>query len=324
MNYLFSILSIIKAELCQGRRSQPCFMKLEYKKTQSTLPTSHKGKILALFLYLSEMEIILLVILLLPLVAGLLYSGMFVISLLDDISIYLFNKPLYIHLYFRPKKISPEQEYILRQKFQFYKNLTDKQKTYFHHRTASFIEKYQFIPRGNFVVNTEAETLVAATYVMLTFGMRRYLVDAFDKIIIYPEEYLSTQSQEYYKGEFNPRMKAVVFSWKDFIEGHEISNDNLNLGIHEFSHVVHFNSMKNNDASSLTFRKYYTQLSKEVNFPPNKERLIESDYFRIYAYTNQYEFVSVMIEHYFETPIEFRSKFPQLYQNVSRMLNHKS
>ena len=251
------------------------------------------------------------------------FIGVFILSLLDDISIFVFKKPLFIHLYFRTKKITPEQEHILRQNFQFYQKLSDKEKVYFHHRTACFIERYKFIPREDFSVTREVETLIAATYVMLTFGMRRYLIDSFNKIIIYPEHYLSTQSQEYYKGEFNPRMKAVVFSWKDFIEGYEIDNDNLNLGIHEFSHVVHCHSMQNNDASSLTFKKYYTQLSKEVNYAPNKQKLIDSDYFRIYAYTNQYEFISVIIEHYFETPVEFRNKFPQLYQNVSRMLNHQ-
>lgn len=254
----------------------------------------------------------------------LIYSGMFFLSLFDDLSIFLFGKPLFIHLYFRPKKITAEQEYILRQKFQFYQKLTDKEKVYFHHRVACFIEKYQFIPREGFVVTLEVETLIAATYVMLTFGIRRYLVDSFDKIIIYPEAYLSTQSEEYYKGEFNPRMKAVVFSWLDFVEGYEIDNDNLNLGIHEFSHVIHHHSMTSNDASSLTFKKYYAQLSKEVNYPPNRQMLVDSDYFRIYAYTNQYEFISVIIEHYFETPLEFNSKFPQLYLNVSRMLNHKA
>jgi len=248
---------------------------------------------------------------------------MFFLSLLDDISIHLFNKPLYIHLYFKPKKIGPNREFILRQKFQFYKQLTDKEKIYFHHRIACFEEKYQYISRDGFVVTEEAKTLIAATYITLTFGIRRYLTDAFDKIILYPEQYLSTQTQEYYKGEFNPKMKAVVFSWKDFIEGLEISNDNLNLGIHEFSHVVHFHSMRNNDASALTFKKHYSQLYKEVTYAPNKEKLIESDYFRIYAYTNQYEFVSVIIEHYFETPEEFKSNFPQLYNNVSWMLNHK-
>jgi Mlc titration factor MtfA (ptsG expression regulator) len=268
------------------------------------------------------MDYIFLIIILLPVLAAILYSGMFFLSLFDDISIYLFNKPLYIHLYLSPKKIAPEKEFILRQKFQFYNQLTEKEKVYFHHRVASFLEKYQFIPRNGFTITEEVKTLIAATYVMLTFGIRRYLTDAFDKIIIYPEEYLSTQSEEYYKGEFNPRMKAVVFSWKDFIEGYEISNDNLNLGIHEFSHVIHCHSMKNNDASALTFKKHYTQLYKEVNHAPNREKLINSDYFRIYAYTNPYEFVSVIIEHYFETPLEFKSKFPELYLNVSRMLNH--
>ncbi len=249
--------------------------------------------------------------------------GMFVMSFLDDVSIYLFNKPLYIHLYVRPKKIALHTEEILRQRFQFYHGLSPRQQKYFHHRMACFLDKYQFISRDGFEVTHEVETLIAATYVMLTFGIRRYLTDAFDKIIIYPEEYLSTQSQEYYKGEFNPRMKAVVFSWKHFIEGYDISNDNLNLGIHEFSHVIHCHSMQHNDASSLTFRKHYAQLYKEVNHEPNKQQLIESDYFRIYGYTNAYEFVSVIIEHYFETPLEFKSKFPQLYQSVSRMLNHQ-
>lgn len=269
------------------------------------------------------MEFLIIIVILFTVVAVLLYSGMFFLSLLDDISIHLFNKPLYIHLYFRPNKISAQHEYILQQKFQFYLGLNDKQKVYFHHRIACFIEKYQFVPRDGFVITEEVKILIAATYVMLTFGIRRYLTDVFDKIILYPDQYLSTQSQEYYKGEFNPKMKAVVFSWKDFIQGYEISNDNLNLGIHEFSHVVHCHSMQNNDASSLTFKKYYNQLYKEVTHAPNKEKLIESDYFRIYAYTNPYEFVSVIIEHYFETPLEFKSNFPQLYTNVSRMLNHK-
>lgn len=264
-----------------------------------------------------------LIAILIFLFAVFLYSTMFFMALLDDLSIYFFKKPLYIHLYFSPKKISDKKEFILRQKFPFYQNLSDKHKVYFRHRIACFTENYQFISRENFVFTEEAETLIAATYVMLTFGMRRFLIDSFDKIIIYPEHYLSTQSQEYYKGEFNPRMKAVVFSWKDFLEGFEIDNDNLNLGIHEFSHVVHFHSMRNEDVSSLTFRKYYTQLYKKITYPPNREKLIESDYFRIYAYTNEYEFISVIIEHYFETPILFKQNFPQLFENVSLMLNHK-
>lgn len=268
-------------------------------------------------------EFFLIVIALTGLVIVIFLFGLTFFGLLDDISIYFFNRPLYIHLYIMPKEISQEQENILQQKFKFYNRLSQRHKIYFRHRMACFIKKYQYIPREGFDVDEEVKTLIAATYVMLTFGMRHYLLNSFDKIIIYPESYLSTQSQEYYKGEFNPRMKAVVFSWKDFIQGYEVSNDNLNLGIHEFSHVVHLHSLKNNDGSSLTFKKHHTRLVNEVNHPVNRQSLIDSDYFRIYAYTNHFEFISVIIEHYFETPQEFKNKFPQLFHNVSQMLNHK-
>ena len=54
-----------------------------------------------------------------------------------------------------------------------------------------------------------------------------------------------------------------------------------------------------------------------------RERLIESHYFRIYAFTNQFEFLAVILEHYFETPLEFEKCFPDLYKKVGLMLNFK-
>ena len=255
--------------------------------------------------------------------AALLYSFMFIMSFLDDISIALFHRPLYIHLYLNMKNINDDEAAYLRQKFPFYRKLSDKHRGYFNHRMVSFKEKYEFIPREDLQVTKEMQTLIAGTYVMLTFGMRRYLIDSFDKIIIYPSAYYSTQTEQYHKGEFNPRMKAIVFSWKDFVSGFEVNNDNLNLGIHEFSHVIHHHSLRSQDGSSLAFRKHHERLYKEVNHPPNRKKLIDSEYFRIYAYTNHFEFISVIIEHYFETPNEFKSQFPELYDNVSKMLNHK-
>jgi hypothetical protein len=255
--------------------------------------------------------------------AFLIYTSLFIISLLDDIWISVVGRPLYVHLYLVPKKISEKEQLILRQKFEFYNKLSPKQKNYFHHRIAVFQAKYQFIGRGDFQMNTEVQLVISATYVMLTFGMRKYILTIFDKIIVYPEEYLSTNTDQYHKGEFNPRMKAVAFSWKHFEEGYQVNNDNLNLGIHEFSHVIHHHSLRSNDGSAKSFQKHYKNIMREVNHPPNRERLINSDYFRIYAYTNHFEFISVIIEHYFETPDQFKVEFPELYENVSKMLNHK-
>ena len=188
---------------------------------------------------------------------------------------------------------------------------------------ASFKNNCEFVCKEDFQLNTEAQVIISATYVMLTFGMRKYLFDVFDKIIIYPDVYYSTINEQYHQGEFNPRMKAVVFSWKHFYEGFSIDNNNLNLGLHEFTHAIHYKSMKNQDASSLSFKKHFNNLIKVISQPEYKQRLINSTYFRIYAYTNHFEFISVIIEHYFETPEQFKKEFPELFANVSLMLNHK-
>lgn len=234
----------------------------------------------------------------------------------------LYNKPLFVHLYSKTRTLSPNQSYILHKQFPYFTSLTDKKKRYFEHRVARFIENYSFIGQEGFVITDEVKVLIASTSTMLTFGMRNYLYKIIDKIIVFPSSYLSTVTNEYHKGEFNPRVKAIVFSWEDFIKGFETKEDNLNLGIHEFAHVLNYHGLKSSDASAIIFSRMYKKINEQVNHPPNKERLIQSNYFRIYAYTNQFEFLAVILEHYFETPQEFEREFPELYQTISKMLNH--
>jgi MtfA peptidase len=234
----------------------------------------------------------------------------------------VYHKPLFVHLYSKTRSLSPNQSYILHKQFPYFTSLTDKKKRYFEHRVARFIENYQFIGKEEFVITDEVKVLIAATSTMLTFGMRNYLYKIIDKIIVFPTSYLSTVTNEYHKGEFNPRVKAIVFSWEDFIKGFETKEDNLNLGIHEFAHVLNYHGLKSGDVSAIIFSRMYKKINEQVNHPPNKERLIQSNYFRIYAYTNQFEFLAVILEHYFETPHSFEKEFPELYATVSKMLNH--
>ncbi|SFA77558.1 hypothetical protein SAMN05660845_0479 [Flavobacterium swingsii] len=264
--------------------------------------------------------IIILLILFTPAVA--LFIA-FIYTVAEDNYGLLFNKPFYVHFYPNVKSLSANQFYILKKQFNYYNTLPDNKKKYFEHRVATFIKKYKFIGNEGFVITDEVRILIASTSVMLTFGMRNYLYSNIDKIIVYPKEYYSTIGEVYHKGEFNPRMRAIVFSWHDFKEGFEITNDNLNLGIHEFAHVLHFHGLKSDDASAVIFSRMYNQIQKEVNHPVNREKLINSEYFRIYAYTNQFEFLAVILEYYFESPDLFEQEFPQLYSNVGKMLNNK-
>lgn len=247
----------------------------------------------------------------------------FVSSVIEPFYMAAFQKPVYVFFHPMLKKITDTQRYILENRFPFYRKLSDKKKGYFEHRMFCFLNQNAFYGKDRLVVTDEMRVMIAATYVMLTFGFRIYLFSVFNKIIIYPDVYQPTNSDAAHKGEFNPRMKAVVFSWKHFMEGYETTNDNLNLGIHEFAHVLHYYGLQRRDNGAALFAKRYERILKEINHPPNRQKLIDSKYFRIYAYTNSFEFVAVLLEHFFETPEVFRREFPELYGHVRIMINYR-
>ena len=56
------------------------------------------------------------------------------LSVIDDLWIFIFKKPLYIHFYIKLKKNQTQQEYVLRNKFGYYKKLILKEQKYFQHR----------------------------------------------------------------------------------------------------------------------------------------------------------------------------------------------
>lgn len=232
------------------------------------------------------------------------------------------KRPLYTHFYLIKRRLTAAQRDILESDFSFYKKLNSKERKYFEHRVASFIKDKVFIPREGLTLTDEMKVMISATAVMLTFGFRDFYIGLIDKIFIYPSEFYSKMNDEYHHGEFNPKLQALVISWEHFKKGYDDASDNLNLGIHEFAHAIHLNSIKERDVSSTIFSDSYKELiellSKEENL---RNTLVSTPYFRPYAFTNQFEFLAVIIESFIETPQELRGNFPQVYAKIQQMLN---
>ena len=233
-----------------------------------------------------------------------------------------YRKPFYVHFYPFLRKLTANQKNILKTNFSFYNKLDEKHQRFFEHRVALFMKDKIFIGRDGLLVNDEVKVLISATAIMLTFGFRDFYIGLIDRILIYPKAFYSKTNTDYHKGEFNPKLKALVISWEDFKKGFDIANDNINLGVHEFAHAIHLNSIKERDISSTIFSDSFRELTELLssNAPLRKE-LLDSKYFRNYAYTNQYEFVAVIIETFIESPSEFRSQFPSVYNKTKQMLN---
>lgn len=247
----------------------------------------------------------------------------FGLKLIDVFYINMFKRPLWVHFYWSKKSLNKKQRNVLKEKFTFYNKLSDLNKKRFEHRVIRFIEDKEFIARDGLFIDDEKKLLIASTAVMLTFGMRDYLIPIIEKVIVYPNAFYSTINQEDHKGEFNPMLKALVLSWKDFEEGFSIDDDNLNLGIHEFTHAIHINSIKGNDTASVIFSDGFYELQQLLLNESVKNRIMESSYFRDYAFTNKFEFLAVVLENFIESPDDFKGQFPLLYKKIRQMFNFR-
>lgn len=232
------------------------------------------------------------------------------------------NKPFFLNTIFFKKELSNRQLSILKNEFEFYSKLNKNEQAVFRHRLATFINSKEFVGREGLRVDNEMKTLISATAIMLTFGFRDYLIELIDTVIIYPKVYYSKLNETYHKGETNPQLRTIVFSWEDFKKGYHIGDDNLNLGIHEFGHAIHLNAFGKSDISSEIFRNGFNDLTSYLQgHKAVRDSLTASKYFRAYAYTNQFEFFAVLLENFIETPDRFKAQFPDLYGYMKQMLN---
>ena len=246
----------------------------------------------------------------------------FLFRMFETLYASVFNRPLFRH-YFVYKKLSAEQLNILESQFDFYQSLSKKHKRQFQHRVATFISEKNFIGRDDLTVTVSMTVLIAATGCMLSFGRKNYEYGLIEHILIYPGKFYSKINDAYHKGEFNPKIRALVMSWEDFEKGFRIADDNRNLGIHEFMHAMQLEAKQSKDLDSSRLSKYFKKILLRLSVPEVKEKLNNTNYFRKYGFTNQYEFLAVIAEYFFESPKEFKTNFPTIYGHTQKLLNFK-
>lgn len=209
-------------------------------------------------------------------------------------------------------------DHLLEEKFPYYRKLLPYQKRAFLSRLREFMGEKEFSTRKDLQLTDEMKVLVSAAAIQVTFGLDNYLLDTFDRIIIYPEQYYSRVTGSYHKGDVN-LAGIIALSWKDFLEGYEHPANNRNLGLHEMGHAVRFDAF--NGQHDKFFTAYFVKWTRIARDEYEKVRDGKHPVFREYAGSNMNEFLSVCIEHFFETPEDFRSQLPALYKATCILLN---
>lgn len=253
------------------------------------------------------------------LIAMLLICGYYISRYLETLYVKMFKKPYFVHFYVPLKKLPKRLKPLLASN-RLYSKLDKKKRSYFEHRVVKFLENTKFVGREELEVTEEMRMQITMTFIQLTFGMRNYLLDYVETIILYPSSYFSILNQTENKGEFNPRSKALVLSWEHFLKGNS-KDDGINLGVHEITHAIHYNAIKSNDISSEIFYDTFLELEKYLGSEKVRNQVVATNMLREYAFTDKFEFIAVLVEVFMESPIELKEKLPVVYSYVQQMLN---
>lgn len=202
----------------------------------------------------------------------------------------------------------------------FYQKLPAESRRRFEKKVNQFVRTKQFIPRNLSEVTDEMKALIASAAIQLTFGLPRITLRHFDKIIVYPDDYYSVINRRYHKGEVNPRLNAIVVSWRAFVEGFADPHDGINLGLHEMAHALKLENIIQNGEHHFfelgEYEKWLDLAEAEMdNIRKGKESL-----FRQYASVDEDEFFATGMEVYFEQPHKLFDFNPELYKTISNLL----
>jgi Mlc titration factor MtfA (ptsG expression regulator) len=183
-----------------------------------------------------------------------------------------------------------------------------------HHFKSS--KKFHFIGMEE---NNDAATLVSASAIKVTFGLKNYLLSHFENIYILADAYKMENDEELYVGHVAP--EGIYLSWKHFKYGYTNKSDNINVATHEMAHALLYNNFFAQYGMDAHFRMNYEQFSTTTG--PILAQVITNrqSYLRSYAFSNLHEFWAVSVEAFFDNPEGLKKNMPELYGALCRVLN---
>jgi MtfA peptidase len=210
---------------------------------------------------------------------------------------------------------------ILQKYFKYYQLLSPPSKSKFERKVVNFVYGKRFIPRHIDEVTVEAKVLIAASAVQLTFGLPDIYLRHFSRIIVYPNDYYSSITKRYHKGEVNPRFGIIVLSWQSFVNGYITPDDAFNVGLHEMAHALRLESIIRNEEYDFFDQDLLARFDDIADtFCVNLQNTGATSIIRPYACSNKHEFFSVAVETFFERPTQLRNELPEIYNILTRLL----
>jgi MtfA peptidase len=210
---------------------------------------------------------------------------------------------------------------LLEKYFPAYIELSIKQKAIFLNKIDYLHRKIDFIIDENVNWKQENEIILLAYFVKLILHYPRFNYFSIKEIVVLPTSfYLAYYGRQPLKG-LTKKRGEIYLSWKSVLEGIEIGDDGVNLLIHEAAHAF----MISADHHKNNYRKLINNVNdffEKTDAYLLRYRASKPTLIRQYALINEDEFFACCIELFFEKKQMLKKELPELYDDISRVLNY--
>jgi len=221
--------------------------------------------------------------------------------------IYIFSPQINWWWYVRrPPELDAPIRGMLQQYHRFYQQLGPAGKQRFRDRVALYMMAREYMPQNVESIPEDIKAAVAIAAVQLTFGQEDFLLEPFERIVIYPKPFPSPQfPRQVHASEIYEEDGVILFSAEQLMLGANAPDRYYNLGLHELAKVYYHlhpdAGWPEMDAGSWERLERISGMSREaivgwINLPEEAIPVL-----------------AVAISHFFVFPLSFKKEWPAAY-----------
>ena len=227
---------------------------------------------------------------------------------------------------FKIEPLPGSYKILLQQHVAFYRALNTEEKNLFENKMAAFLSTVTI--EG---IKTEVEdidrVLIAASAIIPIFAFKDWHYPNLTNILLYPEHFNEDFDME---GNEKPVMGMVgngsmndkmILSKPALHEGFKNETDKNNTAIHEFVHLLDKMDGSTDGIPEIFLEKQYIIPWVNLMHKNISKILANKSDINPYGASSKTEFFAVAAEYFFERPVLFKSKHPELFAIMEDIFN---
>ena len=211
------------------------------------------------------------------------------------------------HYFFkkRPPRLEAGFVTLFQRHLPFFAHLSPAGKERFAERVVIYRQARAFMPMAMEEVPLDVETVIAASAVWLTFGKEEFLLEPYERFVIYRGPFPTPlHGEHWHVSELYPEDEVILFSIPHLMDSFANSKGYFNIGLYELA-----------KAYVLQFKFEDWPVWKRADWATFEQISgMSHDYVRKFIGLPQVDQLAVSIVHFLVFPVKFKAAYPNEYQ----------